>query len=68
MKYEKIINLLDDTPSEPSTFKAKNYAEKNDESRRTYGKSNWIRFTTSMLRSSLCDYRSASIIALLREL
>ena len=65
MKYEKIINLLDDTPSELSTFKAKNYAEKNDESRRTY---DLIRFTTSMLRSSLCDYRSASILALLREL
>ena len=40
MKYEKIINLLDDTPSEPSTFKTKNYDEKNDESRRTYDKFN----------------------------
>ena len=40
MKYEKIINILDDIPSEPSTFKAKNYAEINDESRRTYDKFN----------------------------
>ena len=31
----------------------------NDESRRTYNKDNQIRFKTSKLRSSLCDYSDA---------
>ena len=32
MKYHKIINLLDNTPNQPSKFKVKNYVEKDDES------------------------------------
>ena len=34
----------------------------NDKSRRTYNKDNQIRFETSMLRSSLCDYSNAYIL------
>ena len=56
MEYQKIINLLDNTPNQPSKFKAKNWVKINDESRGTYNEDNQIRFKTSMLRSSLCDY------------
>ena len=36
MKYQKIINLLDNTPNQPSKFKTKSWVEINDDSRATY--------------------------------
>ena len=36
MEYQKIINLLDNTPNQPSNFTTKNWVEINDDSRRTY--------------------------------
>ena len=30
MEYQKIINLLDNTPNQPPKFKTKNWAEIND--------------------------------------
>ena len=53
--------MLDNKPNPPSKFKTKNWVEINDESRGIYNKDNQIRFKTSMLRSSLCDYRDAYI-------
>ena len=35
MEYLKIINLLDNTPNQPSKFKTKKWVEINDESRGT---------------------------------
>ena len=41
MEYQNIINLLDNTPKQPSKFKTKNWVELNDESRVAYiGESN----------------------------
>ena len=62
MEYQKIINLLDNTPNQSSKFKAKNLVEISDESRRTYNKDNQIKFNTSILRSSLYDYSNAYIL------
>ena len=43
MEYQKIINLLDNIPNQPSKFRTKNWIEINDESRETYNtKSNQI--------------------------
>ena len=36
MEYQKIINLLDNTPNQPSKFRTKNWVEINDDSRVTY--------------------------------
>ena len=36
MKYQKIINLLDDLTNQPSKFRTRNWAEINDESRGAY--------------------------------
>ena len=36
MEYQKIANFLDDASNQPSKFKAKNWVEINDETRRTY--------------------------------
>ena len=62
MEYQKIMHLLDNTPNQPCRFKAKNWVEVNNESRVMYKKDNQIRFETSMLRSSLCDYGDAYIL------
>ena len=32
MKYQKIINFLDNTPNQPSKFRTKNWVEINDDS------------------------------------
>ena len=63
MKYQKIINLLGNTPNQPPKFRTKNRVEINDESRGTYNVNSWIKFKTTMLKSSLCDYSSAYILA-----
>ena len=55
--------MLDNTPNQPSKFKTKNWFEINDASRKTYNKDNQIIFKTSKLRSSLCNYSDAFILA-----
>ena len=62
MKYQKIINLLYNKPYQPTKLRTKNWVKINDESQGTYNNDNQIRFKTSMLRSSLCDYSNAYIL------
>ena len=62
MEYQKIINLLDNTPNQPSKFKTKNWVEANCESRGTYNANSQIKFKSTMLKSSLCDYSDAYIL------
>ena len=44
MEYQKIINLLDNTPSQPSKFRTKSWVKVNDESRGTYNVNTQIKF------------------------
>ena len=62
MEYQKIINLLDNTLNQPSKFKTKNWVEANYESRGTYNANSQIKFKSTMLKSSLCDYSDAYIL------
>ena len=62
MEYQKIANLIDDTSNQASKFRTKNWVEINDESRGTYNVNSQIKFKTSMLKSSLCDYSDAYIL------
>ena len=62
MEYQKITNLLDDASNQPSKFKTKNRFEINNESRGTYNVNSQIKFKTTMLTSSLCDYSDAYIL------
>ena len=63
MGYQKIANLLDDdTSNKPYKFRTKNWVEINDESKGTYNVNSQIKFKTTMLRSSLCDYSDAYIL------
>ena len=61
MEYQKIANLTDDTSNQPSKFRTKNWVEINDELRGTYNVNSQIKFKTTMLKSSLCDYSDAYI-------
>ena len=62
MEYQKIANLLDDASNQSSKFKTKNWVEINDESRGTYHVNSQIKFKTTILKSSLCDYSDAYIL------
>ena len=62
MEYQKIPNLLDDASNQPSKFKTKNWVEINDTSRGTYNANSEIKFKTTMLKSSLCDYSDAYLL------
>ena len=46
MEYQKIINLLENTPNQPTKFRTKKWVEINDESRGTYNTYSKIRFKT----------------------
>ena len=62
MKYQKIINLLDNTSNQPSEFRTNNWVEINFESRETYNVNGKIKFKTTMLKSSLCNYSDVYIL------
>ena len=62
MEHQKIANLLDSASNQPSKFRTKNWVEINNESRRVYTTGSDIKFKTTMLRSSLCDYADAYIL------
>ena len=57
--------MIDDTSNQPFKFRTKNWVEINDESRArgTYNVNSQIKFKTTMLKSSLCDYSDAYILA-----
>ena len=66
MEYQKIRNLLDDSSNKTSKFRTKNWVEINDESRGKYNYEKLIRFKTTMLKSTLCDYSDAYILVKLK--
>ena len=62
MEYQKIANLIDDnTLNQPSKFRTRNWIEISYESRGAYNVNSQIKFKTTMLKSSLCDYSDAYI-------
>ena len=62
MEYQKIENLIDDASNQPSKCITKSLVEINDESRGTYNVNSQIKFRTTMLKSSLCDYSDAYVV------
>ena len=59
MEYQKMANLLDYASNQPSKFKTENWVEINDKLRGTCNVNSQIKFKTTMLKSSLCDYSDA---------
>ena len=62
MEYQKIANLIDDTPNQQSKFRTRNWVEISDESRGAYNVNCQFKFKTTMLKSSLCNYSDAYIL------
>ena len=62
MEYQIIINLLENSPNQPTKFRTKNWVEINNEGRGKYTTNSQIKFKTSMFRSSLCDYSDLYIL------
>ena len=65
MEYEKIRNLLRTKPDEVPRFITKKWIEVHDQLGNTEGRykpSKQIGFTTSLLRSDLCDFSDAYIV------
>ena len=54
--------MTDDASNQPSKFRIRNLVEINDESRGIYNPNGQIKFKTTMLESSLCDYSDAYIL------
>ena len=68
MEYQKTANLLDkevalSASNKPSKFRTRNWVEINDDIRGAYSPNKQIRFKTAIVRSSLCDYGDAYILA-----
>ena len=56
------MDLLDNTPNQPTKFKTKNCVEINDDTSGTYNKDSWVKFKISVLKSSLRNYSDAYIL------
>ena len=62
MEYQKIINFLDTTLNQPSKARIINWVVINDDAHGVYNTNSQIKFKTSMLKSSLCDYSDSYIL------
>ena len=62
MDNQKIIDFLDNTSNQPTKFRTEHWIEIIDESRGTYNTNSHIKFKTSMLRSTLCDYSDPYVL------
>ena len=54
--------MLDNTSNQPSKYMTKNWVEVKDDSHGTNNTNRQIKFKTSMLKSSLCDYSDVYIL------
>ena len=56
--------MLENTPNQPTKFRTINWVEINDDSRGTYNTNSQIKFKILMLKSVLCHYSDANILAI----
>ena len=65
MEFQKIVNFLNTTSDEKDLprFVTKKWIEVDDQSGKNYNPNKEIRIKTSVLRSDLCDYSDAYIVA-----
>ena len=62
METQKIVNLLNGSDNENSKFATKKWYIIDNESKGNYSHKNPIKFLTSSLESSICDYSDAYIL------
>ena len=63
MEYQRTTNLLGNASIKVPRFITIKWIKLHDQSGETYNTNKQIRFKTSMLRSDLCDYSDAYIVA-----
>ena len=54
--------MLDNIPNQPTKYRKKSSVEINGDASGTYNTNSQIKFKTSMLKSSLCEYSNAYIL------
>ena len=62
METQKIVNLLNSSENEYSNFATKKWRVIDSESKGVYSHENQIKFLTSLLESSPCDYSDAYVL------
>ena len=62
METQKIVNLLNGSDNENSKFATKKWYVIDSESKGVYSHEDEIKFLTSSLESSLCDYSGSYIL------
>ena len=62
MEYQKMINLLDNTPNQPFKFRTINRVGVNDDAHRRYNTNSQIKLKNSMSKSSLFDSSDVCIL------
>ena len=66
METQKIVNLLNETDSEPSKLATRKWYVSNGQNNTEYGERNEndssIKFETKIIKSSFCDYSDAYIL------
>ena len=65
MEFQRILNFLDTTSDDKDLprFVTKKWIEVYDESEKNYNPNKEIRVKTSILRSDLCDFSDAYLVA-----
>ena len=62
MKYQNLINLLDNASNQSSKFRTKNCVEINEDGHGKYNKNTQIKLKKTLLKSSLCDCSDAYVL------
>ena len=63
MEYQKVTNLLGNISDKVTRLITKKWIDVHEQSGGAYNTNKQIRFKTSVLRSDLCDYNYAYIVA-----
>ena len=62
MDYQKIINLIDNAPNQPSKLKTKNSIKIDDDLPKKYNTNSRIKFKMLMIESILCEYNDVYML------
>ena len=60
--------MLENTKNQQKKFRTLNWVEINDDSRGTYNTNSQIKFKTSVLRTSLCDYSDSCMLVKIEKI
>ena len=59
MEYQRVTNLVDKTPNQPSKLMAKNWVEINEDVRGVYNNNSQTKFKTAMLKKNKYNHSNA---------